>query len=355
MSDSIFIQILLFPIALLYKIVLIIRHKLFDWKIFRSKKFDIPIICVGNLSVGGTGKTPHVEYLIRLLAGKYRIGVLSRGYKRKTKGFVLAQKGVTANDIGDEPMQFFKKYDVMLAVDANRCEGVKKMLNQENAPEVIVLDDAYQHRKIEVGLNILLTDYHKLYCDDYLLPVGRLRDITDAAKRAQIIVVTKSPRIFSPFFVEEVRNKLKIKVYQQLFFSYLDYKEMVPVTQVAMALKDRSMRTIILFCAIANPHSLKEYLRSICTDLIVFEYDDHHRFKKEEVAAIRKKYDETLGKKVIVTTEKDLMRLVDTPEFEILKDTLLFYAPVEVRFHNKDLITFDNQVLRYVRENKKKH
>ncbi|MDR0969713.1 MAG: tetraacyldisaccharide 4'-kinase [Lentimicrobiaceae bacterium] len=354
MSDSIFIQILLFPIAMLYKIVLLIRHQLFDWKIIRSKKFDIPIICVGNLSMGGTGKTPHVEYLIRLLSGKYRIGVLSRGYKRKTEGFVLAQKGVTANDIGDEPMQFFKKYDVMVAVDANRCEGVKKMLNQENAPEVIILDDAFQHRKIEAGLNILLTDYHKLYSDDYLFPVGKLRDVVSAAKRAQLIVITKSPKIFSPFFVEEVKKKLKIKSYQQLFFSYLNYQAMVPVTKAAMALKDKSIRVIILFCAIANPLPLKEYLSSICMDLIVFEYDDHHRFKKEEIESIRRKYDDTLGKKVIITTEKDLMRLVDTPEFEILKDTLLFYTPVEACFHNKDLITFDNQILKYVKENTKK-
>ncbi len=186
----------LYPVSWLYGAVVIIRNKLFDWGLFRSKSFDVPVICVGNLSVGGTGKTPHTEYLIKLLHDKYQVAVLSRGYKRRTQGYVLATPQSTARTIGDEPYQMYTKFpSVTLAVDENRCHGIEKLLAlKKPAVDVVLLDDAFQHRYVKPGLSILLTDYHRLFCDDALLPAGRLREPVSGKNRAQIIIVTKCPQ-----------------------------------------------------------------------------------------------------------------------------------------------------------------
>ena len=236
---------LLLPISLIYSFVLFLRHKLYDWHILKSKSFDIPNICVGNLNLGGTGKTPHIEYLVRLLSEKYRIAVLSRGYGRKTKGYVLANDSHNHYDIGDEPMQYFKKFnDIKVAVDENRCKGIEKLLKENQPPQIILLDDAYQHRKIKPGLNILLTDYYNLYSNDHLVPAGNLRDIRKAAKRADIIVVSKSPNVLTPYYKKDVEDSLKPLPHQKIFYSYIEYQEFVPFNTASQEVNIKETKTI---------------------------------------------------------------------------------------------------------------
>ena len=203
-------RILLLPISFLYHIVLTIRHKLYDWHILKATRFEKPVICVGNLNLGGTGKTPHTEYLISLLKDDYHVATLSRGYGRKTKGFKLAESISTCEDLGDEPLQYFRKFpNLLVAVDEDRVDGTRKLLCSPNRAEVVLLDDAFQHRPIKAGLNILLTEYQHLYCDDFLFPTGTLRDVRSAAKRAQIIIVSKSPKCLREEDKKRVINKLK--------------------------------------------------------------------------------------------------------------------------------------------------
>ena len=228
-------RILLLPISFVYHIVLAIRHKLYDWHILKTTRFEKPVICVGNLKLGGTGKTPHTEYLIRLLKNDYRVATLSRGYGRKTKGFKLAESTSTYEDLGDEPLQYFKKFhDIQVAVDEDRVDGVTHLLREQGV-EVVLLDDAFQHRSISAGLNILLTEYQRLYMDDYLFPTGTLRDVRSAAKRADIIVVSKAPKDLDESERQRIVGKLKPSKVQKVFFSYLEYAALQPLNETAKA------------------------------------------------------------------------------------------------------------------------
>ena len=226
----------LYPVSWIYGAVVVMRNKLFDWGIFRSKSFDVPVICVGNLAVGGTGKTPHTEYLIKLLRDKYQVAVLSRGYKRRTKGYVLATPQCTAKTIGDEPYQMYTKFSsVTLAVDEKRCHGIEKLLKlKEPSTDVILLDDAFQHRHVKAGLNILLTDYHRLFCDDTLLPAGRLREPVSGKNRAQIVIVTKCPQDIKPIDYNIITKRLNLYPYQRLFFSSFRYGNLQPVFSLSL-------------------------------------------------------------------------------------------------------------------------
>ena len=227
-------RILLLPISLIYHIVLTIRHKLYDWHILRTTRFEKPLICVGNLNLGGTGKTPHTEYLINVLKDHYRVATLSRGYGRKTKGFKRAETTSTYEDLGDEPLQYFKKFpEIQVAVDEDRVNGVRKLLMSNNASEIILLDDAFQHRSIKAGLNILLTEYQHLYCDDLLFPAGTLRDVKSAARRANLIVVSKSPKELKEAEKQQIINKLKPSTEQKVYFSYLEYAPLQPLNEKA--------------------------------------------------------------------------------------------------------------------------
>lgn len=346
-------RIVLLPLSLLYQLVLNIRHKLFDLGIIKSTVFDLPVICIGNLSMGGTGKTPHIEYLVRLLGSNNKIGILSRGYGRKSKGFLQAQSGMTYKDIGDEPMQYLKKFKaVSIAVSEKRVEGVNMMLKSQQKPEIILLDDAFQHRYIQPGLNILLTDYHNLYPRDFLFPAGNLRDIVGASSRAQIIVVTKTPKVFSPFTRRRLIDIIQPKLHQRLYFSYLHYGRFTPITDQAGIFIPRNIGTIVLFCGIANPYPLQEHLQSRCNELVTIDFPDHHSFTKKDMYRVVNEYENVLGKnKIVVTTEKDAMRLIDSPYFRLFERIPLFYVPVEVRFHDEEVITFDQQVIEYVRKN----
>lgn len=341
---------LLLPISLIYSFVLYIRHKLFDWGILKSKSYDIPNICIGNLNLGGTGKTPHIEYLVRLLSDKYNIAVLSRGYGRKTKGFILANPSHTHEDIGDEPLQYFKKFsNISVAVDEDRCEGMERLLQEENPPQVVLLDDAYQHRKIKSGLNVLLTDYYYLYSKNYLVPAGGLRDIKAAAKRADIIVVTKSPEVLTPYYKKDVEESLKPLPHQKLFYSYIEYQEFQPLSKCSFNTNIKEAKTVLLLCGIANTYSLEDHIKRKYNTISNIKFNDHHNFTEKDIDMIIEKYNSLIGKnKVIVTTEKDAMRLINSSYISKFDNIPIYTIPIKVKFHKEENNSFDDEILRYV-------
>ncbi len=344
-------RILLLPISLLYHIVLTIRHKLYDWHILRTTRFEKPVICVGNLNLGGTGKTPHTEYLVNLLKDSCRVATLSRGYGRKTRGFKLAESTSTYEDLGDEPLQYFRKFpEIQVAVDEDRVDGVWKLLKSKNAPEVILLDDAFQHRSIKAGLNILLTEYQHLYCDDFLIPAGTLRDVKSAAKRAHIIVVSKSPRDLNEAAQTVIKGKLKPQEHQKVFFSYLEYAPLQPLNEAAKAISIVDADSVLAFCGIANPRPFIEELKKQYKTVDFLQFADHHAYLDDDVKAVLKRF-ESLGdkKKIIVTTEKDAARLTNSPYLCQFERAPLYVLPVSVRFHEEE--KFNETILNYVRQN----
>lgn len=347
-------RILLAPISWLYALALHIRHRLFDWGILKSKSFGVPTICIGNLALGGTGKTPHTEYLIRLLKDKVNVAVLSRGYGRKSKGFVLADGNATFGQIGDEPLQYHTKFDdITVAVDEDRADGISKLMRLGNTPDVILLDDAYQHRQIKPGMNILLTEYYNIYKKDRLVPAGTLRDVKSTAKRADIIIVTKSPRVLLPYDKRDVVSLLDAAPYQKVFFTYIDFQRLTPINKTAKETVLQDMKSIYLFCGIANPYPLEDHLKRKYNTLITNYYDDHHCFTDTDIDAILEGFNNVIGKnKIIVTTEKDLMRLTNSSYINRFENVPLFTIPIEVSFNDaKEEETFNNLVLNYVGKN----
>jgi len=348
------VKIILFPIACLYGLIIGLRNKLFDWRILSSRRFDIPIISVGNLSAGGTGKTPHTEYLAGLLKSNYKVAILSRGYRRKTKGFILATKEHTQIDIGDEPMQYLKKFtDVGLAVDSNRRRGIKKLLDERPETEIILLDDAFQHRHVKPGKSILLTDYHHLYVNDYLLPTGMLRERAKGARRADMIVITKTPKVFSPITRRRLVKQINPRKHQRMFFSYVSYNDPVPL-KLCQNQKPAAAKYsyIIMVAGVANSYPLQEYLRELCNELIVIDFKDHHQYTTNDLKKIVGEYQSIISKdKVIFTTEKDATRL-DNQKFSSFLDMLpVYYVPVRIKFHDCDEVRFDKLILEYVQKN----
>ena len=343
-------RILLLPIALLYHIVLSIRHKLYDWHILKSKRFEKPVICVGNLNLGGTGKTPHTEYLIRLLKNDYRVATLSRGYGRHTKGFKLAETSSTYNDLGDEPLLYFKKYPgIQVAVDKDRVDGVTHLFGEQGV-EVVLLDDAFQHRSISAGLNILLTEYQRLYMDDYLFPAGTLRDVRSAAKRADIIVISKAPKDLSEQEKQQITNRLNISENQKVYFSYLEHAALQPLNEAAKAFSPEEANGAFAFCGIGNPKPFVEELKKRYHAVDFLPFGDHHDYKGKDMKAVLDWYEKLDGeKKIIVTTEKDAARLTNSPYLCQFERTPLYDLPVTVRFHEEE--KFNEEILKYVREN----
>ncbi len=342
---------LLLPISLIYHIVLAIRHKLYDWKILKSTGFEKPVICVGNLNLGGTGKTPHTEYLIEILKDKYHVATLSRGYGRKAKGFNLAEASSTYEDLGDEPLQYFTKFpEIQVAVDEDRVDGCRKLLYSPNHADVVLLDDAFQHRKIKAGLNILLTEYQHLYCDDYLVPAGTLRDIRSAAKRADFIVVSKSPKDLDESTKARIIAKIKPLAHQKVYFSYLEYGDLQPLNEKAKALADKEAVSVLAFCGIANPEPFEKELEKRYKTVDFLTFADHHAFTEEDIKDILQRFESLCGEtKIIVTTEKDAARLTNSPYLCKFEGTPLYDLPVTVRFHVKE--KFNEEILKYVRQN----
>ena len=318
----ILLQKILFPFTLLYGFITGIRNFLFDKGILKSYSFDVPIIAVGNLSVGGTGKTPQIEYLIRLLSPNYKVATLSRGYKRKSKGFILANSTSNAEIIGDEPFQFYKKFkNIQVAVDANRKNGIEKLLSQTNKPEVLLLDDAFQHRKVKAGFYILLTSYGDLYSDDFILPTGNLRESRAGAKRANLVIVTKCPTTLSPEEQREIQAKLNLTYTQELYFSYIDYDEFL--FSELKSIKASEVKNVdkLLLAGIAKPEPFFKYLQSEKEEQLVFP--DHHYFSEKDLLEIENK----AQGKIIITTEKDYVRLKGS-----IPKEQLFYLPIRSSF-----------------------
>ena len=320
-------RFVLWPLSVLYGLVIWLRNKLFDWNINKSVSFNFPIICIGNLAVGGTGKTPMVEYLIRLLKDEYVIATLSRGYKRKTEGFAIANENSTALDIGDEPMQFHKKFpDVTVAVAEERLVAIPQLLHDQPATQVIILDDAFQHRSVKPGLNIMLTEYKNLYTRDFILPAGDLRDVKSSRKRAHVIVVTKC----KSHLTEEEKNKIveELRPYpnQSVFFSKLEYGS--PYHLFSKEEKFLSPDTnILLICGIANPKPLKEILNAYVPTYEMMLFNDHHIFDMDDLKEIKHEFEQIeSGNKIILTTEKDGVRMA---KFESeLKELPVYVIPI---------------------------
>ena len=325
---------------------------MFDLGILKQTRFDVPVICVGNLSVGGTGKTPHVEYLIRLLRNQYRIATLSRGYGRKTKGFVLATQADDSYQIGDESMQYLSKFDtVSVAVCEDRVKGVRQLLNHIFDLECIILDDGFQHRAIKPGLSVLLTDYYYLYSNDYILPTGNLREFRSAARRADIIVVTKSPQVLSPITRRNIADQLKLKDTQQLNFSYLKYGQAIPLTDKAIEQPIDHVSSMLLFAGIANLYPLEAHLKKQSNEVVVMKFKDHHDFTMEDITKIIATFENIFSKnKILMTTEKDVMRMQAAKLIPALNHLPLFYVPVQVAFYKDDKLKFNQQILEYVRK-----
>ncbi len=299
------------PFSWGYRLVTSIRNCLFDQGIFKTTTFDIPVITIGNLSVGGTGKTPQVEYLVRLLQGDYRIAILSRGYKRKTEGFVLADKHASAQTIGDEPYQYYSKFkEITVAVDADRVHGINQLLRLENPPNLILLDDAYQHRKVTGKFNILLTRYADLYTDDWMLPAGNLRETKKGAERAKVIVVTKCPKDLSESKREQVLAKIQPLPNQQVHFSYIDYAAEVTNGSDSILLDDLKSKQVVLVTGIAKPEPLVTFLKEKGVQITHLNFPDHYDFKSKDIQKVEAAFESISGEgKMILSTEKDFVRL----------------------------------------------
>jgi len=331
------------------------RNLLFELGLIPCEKFNIPVINVGNLSCGGTGKSPQIEYLIRLLSPKYFVATLSRGYGRNSSGFIIVSKRSKAIYAGDEPLQFAKKFDeIKVAVDEKRKRGIKLLIDKYPGLDVILLDDAFQHRSVKAGFNILLTDYHNLYTEDFVLPSGTLREPRCGARRADAILVTKTPKIFSPISRRRIIDDISPGANQVVLFSYIKYGDPNLVYDSSLFVYPQVVSKILLFTGIANDDPFREHLQRMCTDLVVMKFPDHHIYTQKDIETIVKTFNDLLThKKVIITTEKDMMRL-KTPELStILKTIPLFYIPIEIGFQGKDQEIFDRQILNYVEKNKR--
>lgn len=334
---------ILFPFSIIYDGVTSLRNKLFDLGVLKSTTFDLPIIVVGNLSVGGTGKTPQIEYLINLLKDNYKIAILSRGYKRKSKGFLLANQTISVAQLGDEPYQFYSKYkNIYVAVDENRVHGIQQLQQMKDPPQIILLDDAFQHRKVNSDFNILLTPYNDLYIDDLILPAGNLRESHRGAKRARIIIITKCPHNISSSEKEKIKDKLKLQKGQQLFFTTIHYSDTVKGKDNSISLNKLTDYDLLLVTGIAKPKPLLQFLDSENISFEHIEFPDHHNFSQKDIKAIKTKLDQIKTKnKLILTTEKDYTRLK--------KHLDSVYLSIQVVFlENKNV--FNNTIKTYITE-----
>src|SRR5699024_7013116 len=331
------IRKILFPFSWLYGGIVWLRNKFFDWNWVSSKAYDFPVICVGNLSVGGTGKSPMIEYLIRLLKDKYSTATLSRGYKRKTKGFYLVNKNDEAINTGDEPLQFKNKFsNIEVAVDENRQNGISQLRKLPSPPEIILLDDAFQHRKVKPGFSILLSSYDAIYSKDLMLPAGNLREPKSGAKRADIVVITKCPENISLKKQEKITKQLKLKPHQSVYFSYIKYAD--KITNEKEELDFENLKNFTLITGIAKPQPLVNFLKEKDLNFSHLNFPDHHNFSAKEIKELNKL-------DFILTTEKDFMRLKHVISLE-----KLFYLPIQQDFiKNKE--NFDNEILDWVKSN----
>lgn len=340
-------RILLLPFALLFGLVVLIRNWLYDKNILKSTTFGLPLIGVGNLSVGGTGKSPMVEFLVMHLKDRYKVATLSRGYKRKTKGYALANEHTTAIEIGDEPLQFYKKFpDVPIAIGEERIVAIPQLLHDRPETQVVILDDVFQHRAIEPGLNILLTDYNNLFTRDFYLPTGDLRDSRSSYKRAEIIIVTKCKNDLSVEEKQELVREIDPVKDQKVFFSSIAYGIPYHITHRTFYTIDENTE-VLLVTGIANPRPLKNFLEERIQTYNMIHYNDHHIFSIDDWKDIKKKFEAMdAARKIILTTEKDAMRLL---KFANEIDGMPFYVmPIEHKFLFNEEQVFLKEVTAFI-------
>ncbi len=342
-------RILLLPFALMYWLGIATRSWLYKKKILKSASFGLPVICVGNLTVGGTGKSPMVEYLVSILKDQFSVATLSRGYRRRTRGYALANANSTALEIGDEPMQFHQKFpDVPVAVGERRIEAIPQLLHDRPGTQAIILDDAFQHRQIKAGLNIVLTEYNNLFTRDFYLPTGDLRDLKGNYKRAEIIVVTKC----KPGLTEEEKNKIIKEIApvkgQHIYFTAIEYGQVYHISDNSTSgFNDQT--EVLLVTGIANPKPLKKLVEEHCKSYSMMQYRDHHIFTIDDLNDIKNRFGEMEdGKKIILTTEKDAVRL------EKFRDQMaglpLYIIPVRHHFLFGEGPEFDNIIIDFIKK-----
>lgn len=343
-------RFILFPFTCLYGLITDLRNLLFDKGIFKATSFSKTLINVGNLTVGGTGKTPHVEYLIRLLAPRFAVATLSRGYGRKTKGYLLANSQATANTIGDEPFQFYQKFQdvINVSVGEKRVNAVQQLLQDKPTTQVIILDDAFQHRAIQASLNILLVDYNRPIYHDFTFPAGRLRERRHGASRANIAIVSKTPDILPMAEQQTIIQSLKpyLNAHTPIFFTGIRYgspQALLKLSQKACA------KTVLLLSGIANPKPFEEYVQqhfNITKHLI---YKDHYTFEEQDIQTIITAYNRIENpEKSILMTEKDMVKFETFLNHPLLKDVSLFYMPIEIYFLNQTEDTFNGLILEHI-------
>jgi tetraacyldisaccharide 4'-kinase len=351
--------LILYPFSILYRLITDIRNLLYDSGILQSEKFRIPVICIGNITVGGTGKTPHTEYIISLLRKEFKVAFLSRGYKRKSKGFRMVTSSSTVLEAGDEPLQISGKFlDILVAIDKNRSKGIKTIIKEHPETNVVLLDDGFQHRSVKPGLSIVLTDYNRLITRDHLMPYGRLRENSNNKKRADIIIISKTPEDITEPAVVEITDELKTHAKQKLFFTKILYNDLLPLFENMASPKSifsvsgNKGYGVVLITGIAVPDSLFLFLKKQFKEIIHLDFPDHHYFNEKDFEKIRTAWNNLISnEKILITTEKDAVRL---KEFANIEDSLkkAFYTiPVKVSFLNDDNHEFENLILDYVRKN----
>ena len=354
-GDLIKINDWLLPLSWIYGSIVRLRNWLFDIGLKKSRAFSLPIISVGNITVGGSGKTPHVEYLIRLLQDKMKVAVLSRGYKRKTRGFVLADENTTMPEIGDEPFQMHQKFpNIYVAVDAKRVRGIETLQSEEETKDVdvVLLDDAFQHRYVKPGINILLVDYHRLIIYDKMLPAGRLREPLSGKSRADIVIITKCPKDLKPMEFRVLTKAMDLYPFQKLYFTCIDYdtpKGVFNDKQIALdELKDYN---VLLLTGIASPKQMEHDLKPMVKELHSLSFGDHHRFKGKDIDRINETFESLPEPRIIITTEKDAVRLREADGFyESVKEGM-YELPIKVSFMLDQEELFNEKIISYVRKN----
>ena len=353
-GDFIKINEWLLPLSWLYGLGVRFRNFLFDVGILKSQDYKVPIISVGNITVGGTGKTPHVEYLAKLLKDQFKVAVLSRGYKRKSHGYVLADKDTPMRQIGDEPYQMRQKFPgITVAVDKNRRRGIAR-LTEDDTIDVILLDDAFQHRYVKPGINILLVDYHRLIIYDKLLPAGRLREPLPGKNRADIVIVTKCPMELKPMEYRVITRAMNLYAYQTLYFSTLEYGELRPVfpqVRSSLTLSQLSSHNVLLLTGIASPRQLSEDLKPLVKSITPMAFADHHHFTQKDLLRLSATFEAMPSPKVIITTEKDATRLNDAGELGDELRKAFYVIPVNIKFMLEQEDLFNQNIIGYVRKN----
>lgn len=354
-GDFIKINRWLQPLSWFYGLGVRFRNTLFETGFLKSRSFSIPVISVGNITVGGTGKTPHVEYLIRLLQDHSRVAVLSRGYKRKSHGFQIANESSTARTIGDEPFQMKQKFPkVIVAVDKNRVHGIEALNQKYQDIDVILLDDAFQHRYVKPGINILLVDYHRLIIYDTLLPAGRLREPLTGKNRADMVIITKCPKDLKPMEYRVITKAMDLYPYQQIFFTTLEYGELTPLfkkeapTVNLDKLKDHN---VLLLTGIASPRQMKEDLTPVVSKLSMLSFPDHHAFSQKDIEQISSEFAKLLSPKCIITTEKDAARFIGLEGLSNEIKENIYILPVRIKFMLNQEEKFNENIIGYVRKN----